>query len=264
VRRRTAAIPCALGLFLVAFAGRAKADDNSMFEPPRKSAASPQNFALEIRAGIYQPQIDSDPALKGQQPFFNSFNSPLQGGTQVRWEASAEFDWQALHIKDVGSLGPGFGLGYYNISGLAKETGTNILSAESTTLEILPMYLVAVFRLDVLWRQAHIPFVPYAKAGLGYALWRASNTVGTSVAPNGQVGEGHTWGEILAAGLAFNIGVLDPNSVHALDEATGINGTYIFAEYMASMLNGIAQKDPLRVGSDGIPGGLVFGISFEF
>ena len=41
---------------------------------------------------------------------------------------------------------------------------------------------------------------------------------------------------------------------------TGINGTYLFAEYMASTLDGIAQRDPLRVGSDNF----TFGLTLEF
>ena len=172
-----------------------------------------------------------------------------------------EFDWQALRIPNVGTLGPGIALGYTNSNGTAQRIdGGYPPSAESTTLEILPMYLVAVFRLDVLWRQASIPFVPYVKAGIGEALWRASNTVGTSVAPNGVVGEGHSFGTQLAAGLAFNIGILDPTSVRDLDESTGINNTYLFAEYMLSTLDGIGQSHVLRVGSDSI----VFGATFEF
>ena len=117
-----------------------------------------------------------------------------------------EFDWQALRIPNVGTLGPGLAVGYTNANGIAQRVdGGYPASSETTTLEILPMYLVGVFRVDVLWRQLHVPFVPYAKAGLGAALWRASNTVGTSVAPNGKVGEGHSFGTQLAAGMAFNI-----------------------------------------------------------
>jgi hypothetical protein len=242
-------------LALASVAGRASADEDNALETRHDRGASPQTLAIEVRVGLYQPQVDSDPALKGATPYGSTF------GTGYRLEGAMEIDWQALRIPDVGSLGPGFSLGYMNMNGTAQRIdGGYPPSAETTTLEILPMYLVAVFRLDVLWRQAHIPIVPFAKAGLGMALWRASNTVGTSVAPNGTVGEGHTWGPELAGGLAFNIGVLDPSSVRQLDEATGINNTYIFAEYMASELHGIAQKDPLLVGSDNF----VFGISFEF
>jgi hypothetical protein len=247
----------ALGVMLAvgSVAGRAMADDWNELEPRRERGGSPQTLAIEVRVGLYQPQVDSDPALKGATPYASTF------GTGPRLEGAMELDWQAIRIPDVGSIGPGFSLGYMSMNGTAQRVdGGYPPSAETTTLEILPMYLVGVFRLDVLWRQAHIPLVPYGKAGIGMAFWRASNTVGTSVAPNGTVGEGHTWGPQLAAGLAFNIGVLDPTSVRQLDEATGINNTYIFAEYMAAELHGIAQKDPLLVGSENF----VFGLSFEF
>jgi hypothetical protein len=245
----TAALYSALALC----PARARADDSVVLET-RHHAPSAQNFALELRFALYQPQVDSDPALGGSTPFARSFNG------QTGYEGGVELDWQALHVRDVGSLGPGLGVGYYNISGQADVASTGQPSTESTTLEILPVYLVGVFRFDALWRQLGIPLVPYAKAGLAYALWRASNTVGVSVSSAGVVGEGHTWGTQLAVGLAFNIGVFDPTSVRDLDEATGINGTYLFAEYMATTLDGIAQRDPLRVGTDCF----AFGLTLEF
>ena len=44
-----------------------------------------------------------------------------------------------------------------------------------------------------------------------------------------------------------------------LDEATGINNTYVFAEYMLSTLDGIAQNHVLFVGTDSF----VFGLTLE-
>jgi hypothetical protein len=246
----TVAFSSALSLFAV----RARADDNVVLEPRHDRGMTSQNFALELRFALYEPQVDSDPQLHGTAPFATSFKG------QTGYEGAVELDWQALHIAHLGSLGPGLSIGYYNISGSAVDASSGAPSAESTTLEILPIYVVGVFRLDVLWRELGVPIVPYAKAGLGYALWRASNTVGTSMSAQGVLGEGHTWGTQLAAGIAFNLGVFDPTSVKQLDELTGINGTYIFAEYMASTLDGIAQKDPLRVGSDDF----VFGLTLEF
>jgi hypothetical protein len=117
-----------------------------------------------------------------------------------------------------------------------------------------------VLRVDTLMRDFHVPFVPYAKAGFGYALWRASNTAGTSVGPTGTLGEGHTFGTQLAAGLQFSLGVIDEHSAQQLDESTGINNTYLFAEYMMSDLTGIGQSTALYVGSNSF----VFGLSFEF
>ena len=246
-----------LSLALLAVEGRARAggDETNALETRHDRGMTSQNFALEIRVGLYNAQVDSDPALHGATPYAATF------GTGLHFEGAMEFDWQALRIPDVGTLGPGISIGYTNASGIAQRIDNGYPpSAETTTLEILPMYAVAVFRLDTLWRQLRIPIVPYAKAGIGMAFWRASNTVGTSVAPNGVVGEGHTLGSQLAIGVAFNIGIFDPTSVRQLDESTGINNTYIFAEYMAATLDGIAQSHPLLVGSDSA----VAGITVEF
>jgi len=244
----------ALSFGLALFAVPARADDNVVLQPRHDPGMTAQNFALELRFALYQPQVDSDPQLHGSAPFARTFSG------QTGYEGAVELDWQAVHIAHLGSLGPGLSIGYYNISGLADLANSNTPSSESTTLEILPIYVVGVFRLDFLWRELGVPLVPYAKAGLGYALWRASNTVGTSMSAAGVLGEGHTWGTQLAVGIAFNLGIFDPTSVKQLDELTGINGTYIFAEYMASTLDGIAQKDPLRVGSDNF----AFGLTLEF
>ena len=250
--------PLGLGVGLLSWPVAARADDETPAldaHRDRQRGASSQNFAIEVRVALYQPQVDSDPQLRGATPYASTF------GTGIYFEGAMEFDWQAIRIPGVGTLGPGISAGFTTMTGLAQRLDHGYPpSAETTSLQIIPTYVVGVFRLDTLWRQVHIPLVPYAKAGLGYALWRASNTVGTSQAPDGVVGAGGTWGTQFAAGVAFNIGILDPTSVRQLDEATGINNTYLFAEYMLATLDGIAQKDPLRVGSDSF----VFGLTFEF
>ena len=232
----------------------ASADESGVLVTRHHAAVSPQNFLIEARVGLYQPQIDSDPHLT-DKPAAKTF------GTDPRFEVGMEFDWQALRIPDVGSLGPGFAAAYTVLHGCAVVTGspTNQCSAEQTGLEVLPMYLVAVFRLDVLQQKLHVPLVPYAKAGLGYALWRGSNSAGTSVY-GGVKAEGGTFGTQLAGGVAFNLGIFDPNAAHQLDESTGINNTYAFVEYYSSDLNGLWQSNVLRVGSRNV----AFGLSFEF
>jgi hypothetical protein len=245
-----------LGVTLASLAGtqRAWADNSTVLEVRQPDAGrSPQNFAMEVRVALYNPQVDSDSSLHGD-PYAQAF------GPSQRYEVGAEFDWQVLRIPHLGTLGPGIGIGYTKSTAIAPRTdGGQPPSEETTSLQIFPMYAVAVLRVDVLMREAHVPFVPYAKAGLGYALWRASNTAGTS-SQNGLLGEGHTLGTQLAAGLAFSLGVIDPNSSRQLDESTGINNTYIFAEYMMSDLTGIGQSHALWVGSNSF----VFGLAFEF
>ena len=225
---------------------------------------SPQHFAIELRlAPFFYPDVDTDPSLGGCAPFMTVFGP---GKTVLM---SAEFDWQALRIPHVGTLGPGVGIGYATFSANAS-LGTSTVggclvsssqsSGEQTSLNIYPFYAVAVFRADGLWKDLGIPFVPYAKAGLGGALWQATNTLGTSTF-GGQKGQGYSMGAELALGIGFNLNVLDPYAAREFDESMGVNSTYLFAEWTDASLNGLGfQSNPLRVGGTM----WTFGLAWEF
>ncbi|MDP9150831.1 MAG: MXAN_2562 family outer membrane beta-barrel protein [Myxococcota bacterium] len=226
----------------------------------RRGFESPQHFAVELRFSPFTPDVDSDPSLHGATPFRDRF------GTNPRLLFGAELDWQVVRIPHVGTLGPGVGGGYSTMSRPAPfappRTGT---SGEDTSFEVFPFYGVAVLRVDVLWRDLGVPFVPYAKMGLAYSLWRSSNTLGTSAytsASSGQriLGEGHTVGTELAFGLGFNLNALDPYAARNFDDAMGVNGSYLFAEWTRSDLNGLFQQNALPVGGTY----WTFGLAFEF
>jgi hypothetical protein len=218
---------------------------------------SPQNFAFELRFLPYKPDVDSDPALHGATPFQTAF------GSSRRVMVAGEFDWQALRIPHLGTLGPGFAIGYTKMNANATfvmpHNGTTV-SGEITSLELVPLYAVAVLRADVLWREMRIPIVPYAKVGLGLALWRASNTLGTS-SYQGVTGEGESWGTQFAIGVGLNLNIFDEYAAKNFDESVGVNNTYLFGELMRSDLSGLGiQKHPLRVGDST----WVLGLAFEF
>ncbi|MDB4998838.1 MAG: hypothetical protein JWM74_6270 [Myxococcaceae bacterium] len=262
--RRTmlrAAVPLAAFALTVvgglAFARSAAAQDRSeLLQSRRRTYESSQNFAFELRFAPYTPQIDDDPKLGGARPYEKSF------GTAPRLELAAEFDWQMVNIPWVGSLGPGISIGTTSMTRPAtKLDGTP--SASEQSLDIYPMYLVAVLRADVFMRKMRIPLVPYAKLGLGYALWRAYTTGGTSEAPNGSgtiAGKGSTYGAHAALGLAFQMNSLDPGAGRAFDESLGVNNTYLYAEWMLSSLSNFGSASALRVGTST----WVAGLAFEF
>lgn len=218
---------------------------------------SPQNFAFEVRFSPYTPDVDSDPALHGASPYRNVF------GTAPRLFVGAEFDWQALRIPHLGSFGPGVTAGYTNANADAMFTmphNGSTISGETTSLWVIPMAALAVLRVDALWRDVGIPLVPYAKLGIAYALWRASNTLGTS-SFDGVSGEGHSWGTHYAAGLSLNLNPFDAYAAQNFDDSVGVNGTYIFAEWSFEDYNGLGfQSDPLRVGGTN----WMFGLALEF
>ena len=252
-----AAVAAAVGVFaeLEVDARAQEYSDYATTGARKRTFESPQHFAFELRIGRYTPDIDSEPGIKGH-PYQDVF------GSMPRAMVGMEFDWQVLRIPYLGTLGPGVGVGYTSMSDKAYITGSSTKSGEDTSLDIFPMWGVAVLRADVFYREMHIPLIPYAKGGLGYALWRASNSAGTSEQPKegGVVGKGHSWGTMFAGGVALSLNPFDPRAAKQLDNATGVNNTLLYLEWQVLALNGLGQSNALHVGTSN----WVAGIAFEF
>jgi hypothetical protein len=238
-------LPC---LAVATWTASVRADDETgvLLVAGHKKFESPERFLLEVRFGLYHPRVDSA-FSNGDSPYRDVF------GDTANFEIAVEFDWQAYRIPHFGTIGPGFGAGYTNASALAQlvnpQPNGNNLSAETTSLTIFPMYGVVVLRADVLDRALHIPLVPYGKLGLGWALWRASDALGTSVSKSGQLGEGTTLGVHAAVGLAFDLNVLDMAAARGFDNSVGVNHTYLYFEGFWADLNGFGQAHALNVGA---------------
>ena len=177
---------------------------------------------------------------------------------------SGEIDAQVLRIPHFGSLGPGFSFGYTRDerarAALGDGSGT---SAENTNIEVFPMYLVAVLRVDVLLRDFHVPIVPYVKAGVAIHALAIFTDSGTSNYVDPITGQnanafGGTWGEQFAVGGMINLDWIDRRAAVSLDEATGINHTYLFGEWMFANLDNFGSSNGLRVGTNTFCGGLAF------
>ena len=242
-----AALCAAAGALLFSFDAGAIELGTRATDHPFRSA---QNFALELRLSPYHPQIDDDPNLKSK-PFESNF------GTVARLSIGVELDWQTLRIPRVGTIGPGVGVSYVSMSRPVRTVFTNRESGDETSLSIYPFYAVAVLRVDTFWRDMGIPLVPYGKAGVGMALWRASNTGGTSVI-NNVSGKGHSFGTNFALGIAFALDAVDPGASRNMDNATGINNTYLYLEAYWLTLNGLGQTNALHVGTNTWAAGLAF------
>jgi hypothetical protein len=235
------------------------ARDAAAFEfgtPPRQHPyRSSQDFCLELRFSPYYPQVDDEPGLKpdpttGQLPFAESF------GDKARFYIGLEFDWQVWRIPYIGTIGPGLGVGTVTMSRNAT-TVSGRPSGDEYSLTIYPFYLSGVLRADGLWYERGFPLVPYGKLGLGYGLWRASNTGGTASA-DGVSAKGATWGTHAALGISFALDAIDTGATRNMDNAIGINNTYIYIEYYWLNLNGIGQTHALHVGSNSWAAGLAF------
>jgi hypothetical protein len=258
-----------LAACLAASGARAQVVGIDTYAPARRVRESPQRFAFEARFGAFSPDIDSDPALAGNEAYASTFGScpsaTSQKGCTVSPQllAGGEFSWEALRIPGLGTLGPGVGAAYMKATTKAKfvtPQGMQTTSGEDTSLEVIPFYGVAVLRVDVLWRNFGVPLVPWAKLGVGYALWRASNTLGTSTYQSIS-GTGHSMGTHVALGIGLNLNVFDPYAAKNFDASVGVNNTYLFAEWTREDLNGLGlQSDPMRVGGTE----WTFGLALEF
>ena len=245
-------------------------DDDLALRPRHKDYQSPQHFYLELRFAPYKPQIDDAPGLH-ETPDNNTSATPWKDTFRdfPRLLPAIEFDWQIFRIPYLGTVGLGASFGYTRMSASAPKldpdnTASNEPSGTKTYMEVFPMYAVAVLRADVFMRQMGIPFVPYGKFGIGYIPWRTFTDGGTSYQdqPDGSTvyGKGQTWGVHVAAGIAFQLDVIDLYTAKNLDQTLGINHTYLYGEWMFANYRGIGQSNVLWVGTST----WVTGLAFEF
>ena len=218
----------------------------------RPEFQSPQSTAFELRFGPYAPKIDDE--FDGATPYADVF------GTKRRFYIGAEIDWQALRIPLFGTLGPGVAFGYTRFRGRNfLESNPDERADQESTLRILPMYAVAVLRVDVLARETPIPFVPYAKAGIGYALWSTNDGVNVARTEDGVIGKGSSLGPQYALGIMLLLDPLDSNAAREMDLNVGVNNSYLFLEWFNSKLDGLGSTD-MNVGTNTWVTGLAFDI----
>lgn len=213
---------------------------------------SPQYGAFEMRFGRYVPDVDS--SVPHGTPFKDTFRN------SNRYMFGLEVDWQLIRFPHVGTLGPGVGWGYTRATGYAHLTyAPATVSGEQTALSVMPFYLVGVLRADVLARDFGIPVVPYAKLGVGYALWWATDG-GTTSVQNGVSGHGTSYGPQYGLGAMFLLDPLDAQTARDADNSVGINNSYIFGEWYGSELDGFGSKSRMNVGANT----WVLGLAIEF
>jgi hypothetical protein len=245
-----------LSVALSAVAGAAHAQEVDEFGPygsleNRYRAPILQRFAFELRIGPYTPRVD---ATVSGSPYETTF------GDSQRWSGGLEADWQALRLHKVLSFGPGANIAYTSASGngfLASGAGR---SGQESTLNILPVQLGGVLRIDALADNTPIPLVPYAKAGLGGALWW-SNDGGETAEDDasGTDGSDFSYGWFAAAGLMLRLDFLDQDDANSARAFTGLDHSYLFAEWNSCHLDGFGSGDTMDVGADTY----LFGVAVE-
>jgi hypothetical protein len=229
----------ALGAFLSREAHAQGVDEFGVYGPPPYETRSPQDFALEIRFGPYAPNVDAGVAGEPFGDFFGSKNRYLVG---------VEFDWQAIRIPHLGTIGPGFGIGYTRFSAFGF-TLDGERSGQTSTLALLPTYAVAVARADFLSRDFGIPIVPYGKIGLGLVPWWAKDADEAARDDSGAVGRDISYGYQFALGAMLHLNPFEPAAARNMDASTGVNSAYLFIEFYHSDIDGFGSGNQMQVGT---------------
>jgi len=242
VARAFAAFTTTAGILLTSLAADAQGVDEFGGYGSRRGvqSESKQQAAFELRLGRYVPEVDSN--VNGS-PFGDTF------GSGSRFMFGAEIDWQVLRIPHFGTLAPGIGWGYTKFTAKAVFANGSGVSATDTRLAIMPMYLVGVLRADVVAKDLKVPLVPYAKLGVGYGMWWSTDGQRSAVSADGKKGRGGSYGLTYALGAMFLLDVLAEDDAKSADAVTGINNSYVFAEWFRPQLDGFGSNKVLDIGS---------------
>ncbi len=229
-------------------------------DTPRDRAGrpgSPQRFALEFKMGPYLPDIDRAYEGPGLGPFASIFGETDAAGNAINEPKPAAmpvlaFDWQFVYL--AGPLGLGTQVGFFRDKAQALITApldpTSLRSeADETRFAVIPVALLLSYRFELLADRLHVPLVPYAKAGLGYALyWTKSGSGNLSRNSRGDIGRGGVAGWQLNAGGMLRLDFIEPGTAKKLDQLTGINHTYIFGEYQLSRIDNFGIGQTISLG----------------
>jgi hypothetical protein len=248
VRRRRRAAGTIVTLVLVAGHGAARAavpgdwDSGSTRlglaqaadEPP--APESPRRWNFELRLGPYYPDTDTEFTDRGQaaRPFAEVF------GTHQGLMSGLEIDRHVSHRGGTWAIG--VGAAYYSATAAALSADQTTRTGGQTSLRLVPLTVLAVYRADLLRTRYGWPLIPYAKLGLGAGLWWLGDTSQASATA------GVTFGWNAAAGVSLDLAVVDAEAVRTMDQETGVNQFAIFFEVLHSALDGFGASSVLRVG----------------
>lgn len=209
---------------------------------------SERNWLLGLQFGSFKPEVDSESGLSGT-PFLDSFGPRPRLLSRISIERFA--------FKDFGTLGGGLDAGFAEFFGNAFVQGRDIPSPDSTTLRMVPITAFADYRFDWAARNLSIPFVPYAKAGIGGWLFWINDSNGDTAGDG--AAKGVRWGWTWSVGLQLMLDVFDPRLSREFDREYGVNGSYLYVDYTKQDVTSFGRK-----GLDFSAATWSGGIAFEF
>lgn len=221
--------------------------------------ASPQNFALELRLGSFNENIDGQLGVPGRGPYNEIFCSTRESnavagsavGCPLRFRGGFEADWQFLRMGPLGQLGLGllgsFGNAFAKAPASAgmnsADASTWRRTAQDTALVVVHIAPLLVWRFDTIARRTrYFPIVPVLKVGPQVAPWWVTNGENYARTSTGEDAVGLSQGFFLGGGIAVLLDAFEPGAARAWDNNAGINHSYLYFEINYSYLGGLTRK----------------------
>lgn len=239
------------------------ARDNSVPPPPPpgkrarwKRPGTKQRFVFEFKLGPYLPEIDNPYDGPGFGPYATIFGRTDKNGKAVKQPLPAlmpvvAFEYQFVYLG--GPLAIGTQVGFYRdkANALFLEPPSSQLrsKADKVTFGMVPISLLVIYRFELGADFFKVPLVPYMKAGLAYAFWWMKDGAG-EIARNtrGEKGRGGVIGWQLNPGIMLRMDFIEPATAKKLDQATGINHTYLFGEFQLTRLRNFGVGNAIDLG----------------
>jgi hypothetical protein len=216
------------------------------------SLASTRDMMLEFKISPFTPMIDVG-YTSGQGPYQHVFG----GGPMLLGEIEYEYQF----FQKFGTLSAGVSAGYAEKFAKAFIANTDIRSADTTGLRLVPIKALVSYRFDYFWVHGNVPLVPYAKFALVGMPWFAVKGSEIETA-DGLRGAGFKVGIAGTIGVSFCLDVLDRRMARDFDSSTGVNHTYLFGEFTGQDLQ--LYEAPGSLPLNLLSAHWAFGLAFEF
>jgi hypothetical protein len=145
------------------------------------------------------------------------------------------------------------GIGFFQANGFL-QTADGVASGEADKFTMVPLALTLTGRLDLFDEQ---PIVPFGRVGLDYWMWEEDWYV---VSPDtmDHKKSGGKYGWHFGGGLMILLDVFDRRAASRLEAISGINDTFLVAEYRNTRL--IHGENQINLSSSDF----TFGLKFDF
>lgn len=209
-----------------------------------------RDFYLEFNGGKFTPNIDGTSGLTAS-PYQEIF------GGKGMWIFGLEFDWEIWN--GFGTIAAGLATDYASVYGHGIVARSGQAAPDVTSLQTVPIRLLAVYRFDLLARRWNIPLVPFGKIGLAHTLWWITTGDGSIAKVGTDQALGGKWGYQLAGGLALELNFIDPWLSRELDSEFGVNSVNLQAQFVRITADNFGAG-----GLDLTANTWLFGLGFEF